>query len=164
MPKLPIIYIILLYFSFSSKAQDSVTGSFVNLETNPAENWENYLMNASFSIDYKLESCNSGPVSNQVLLLFKVVNLTDQEQTITWNEELWRNGVCVNCSSANSAEGTFTLNLLPHQTIEGSCSSKENKALYIFGNFISLTPGMSKQTLTGFRLVNVTTTLLITTN
>jgi len=165
MPKLPIVHIVvLLFFSFSLTAQDTVSGSFANLENISSDDWQNYISNSRFSISYKFASCESGPVSNQVLLLLKVVNLTDQEQTITWNEEIWRSGQCVNCNTAITAEKTYTLNLLPHQAMEGDCSSKDNKALYIFGNFINLTPGMSKQKLTGFRLVNVTNTLFITTN
>jgi hypothetical protein len=155
MAQLPIAYLLLLFLSFSSMAQEHVSGSFVNLEATHPETWENYLTNPDFTIDYHLENCQSQSLSNQAIVVFRIVNLTDQSQTVSWNKEIWRDGKCANCHDLDSQEGAFSVNLLPHESIEGSCASKENKALYIFGNFIALTPRMSQQRLTGFRLINV---------
>ncbi|MES2557677.1 MAG: hypothetical protein V4604_16085 [Bacteroidota bacterium] len=155
MTQLPIIYLAFLFLSFSSMAQEYVYAPLVDLETTHPENWESYVTTSDFTIEYRLENCDSNALANQAIVLFRIVNLTDQSQTIRWNKQLWRNGVCVNCHDLDSPEGAFSVNLLPHESIEGNCSSKETKALYIFRNFIELTPGMSKQTLTGFRLMNV---------
>ena len=155
MTQLPITYLIVLFLSFSSVAQEQISTPFIDLETTHPENWENYLTTPDFIIDYRLESCESESLSNQAVVLFRITNITDQSQTINWNKQLWRDGACTNCHDLDSPEGAFVVSLLPNESIEGSCSSKENKALYIFRNFMELTPGMSKQTLTGFRLMNV---------
>lgn len=155
MTQLPITYLIFLVLSFSSMAQETIHTSLVDLETTHPENWENYLTTPNFTIDYRLESCDSNALSNQAVVLFRIANLSDRSQIISWNKQLWRNGACSNCHDLDSPEGVFKVNLLPHESIEGNCSSKDSKALYIFRNFIELTPGMSKQTLTGFRLMSV---------
>lgn len=155
MTQLPITYLAFLFLSFSSWAQETIHPPLVDLETAQPENWENYVTTPNFTIDYRLESCDSDALSNQAVVVFRIVNLADQSQTISWNKELWRNGTCSNCHDLDSPEGSFKVNLLSNESIEGDCSSKDNKALYIFRNFIELTPGMSKQTLTGFRLLNV---------
>ncbi len=158
MTQLPIITLAFLFLSFSSMAQESVHAPFVDLETTHPEDWESYVTTPDFSIEYRLESCDSNALSNQAVVLFRFTNLTDQPQTISWNKQIWRNGSCSNCHDLDSPEGAFKVYLLPHETIEGDCSSKDTKALYIFRNFMALTPGMSKQTLTGFRFLSLKTT------
>ncbi|ASS47572.1 MAG: hypothetical protein A3D31_17235 [Candidatus Fluviicola riflensis] len=164
MTQLPIIYLAFLFLSFSSIAQESVYAPHVDLETTHLEDWENYVTTPDFTIEYRLENCDTNALSNQAIVLFKITNLSDQSQTISWSKELWRNGACSNCHDIDSPEGAFSVTILPHESIEGDCSSKDNKALYIFRNFIELTPGMSKQTLTGFRLVSLKITNEAATN
>ncbi|HLP55712.1 MAG TPA: hypothetical protein VK151_11810 [Fluviicola sp.] len=148
----------MLFLSFFSMAQESVNAPLVDLETTHPETWEKYVTAPGFTIDYRLDNCDTGSLSNQAIVLFRFTNLTDQSQTISWNKEIWRNGSCSNCHDLDSPEGAFKVHLLPHESIEGDCSSKNTKALYIFRNFIQLTPGMSNQTLTGFRFQNLKTT------
>lgn len=117
--------------------------------------WTEYTTFGEIKIDYKYEECNSSSVKNQILVLFRFTNLTSQKKNLSWTLEVYRNDECVNCSRIENPEYSHELTLEANEVVQGSCNSKENKALYVFGNFVKLSPGMSDQKLTGFKFINL---------
>jgi hypothetical protein len=120
------------------------------------EEWTEYTTVDGVKIEYKMKQCESDKMRPQNLVLFRYTNTTNQELTISWVTKVFRNGHCVNCNSLDSPEHAHTLTIPAGEVVEGDGASKENKEVYIFGNFINLIPGMTDQRLTDFELVDLT--------
>jgi hypothetical protein len=118
--------------------------------------WTEYTTIDGVKIEYKMKQCEGDKMRAQNLLLFKFTNTTDQELTISWVNQEFRNGECWNCERMYDGDFSHTLTLAAGETIEGDGTTKEVKQVYIFGNFIKLVPGMTEQSLTNFELVNLT--------
>ncbi|MEX1000960.1 MAG: hypothetical protein WDZ35_02485 [Crocinitomicaceae bacterium] len=120
--------------------------------------WKAFKTFAGIKIEYKYVDCNTENVYNQTLVLFRFTNQTDQQLTLSWATEIWRDGKCRNCDEIDSPEHNFELKFKPNEIITGDCS-RSNKALYVFANFIKLAPGMSDQQLTDIKFVNLQTSV-----
>ena len=120
------------------------------------EEWTEYTTIDGVKIEYKMKRCEGEKMRAQNLLLFKFTNTTDQELTISWVTQEFRNGECWNCEKMYGGDYDHSLTLAAGETIEGDGTSTENKEVYVFGNFIKHVPGMLKQTLTNFELVDLT--------
>lgn len=135
-------------------------GQQENQDTLVSNNWKLIQEEQNLKIEVRFEHCETVKVKNQVLTLFRFTNTSNEVRTFTWQSEVWRNGVCTNCNKLDNLEYLKTINLAPGESIEGDCSSKENKALYIFSHFVVLHPGMNEQSLTNFHFVNLTSTII----
>ncbi len=122
--------------------------------------WTEYTTFGGIKIEYKFSECNSVNVKNQVLVLFRFSNLTTSKKSLSWTLKTYRDGDCSNCARLDNPEYSHELVLEPNQVVEGTCDSKANKALYVFGNFINLSPGMSETYLTNFKFINLNTTVV----
>lgn len=120
------------------------------------DEWTEYKTIDGIKIEYKMKRCETDKMRPQNLLLFKFTNTTDQELTISWVTKEFRNGECWNCVQMYGGDYDHTLTLAAGEIMEGDGTSKENKEVYIFGNFINHVPGMLEQSLTSFELVDVT--------
>jgi hypothetical protein len=120
------------------------------------DEWTEYKTIDGIKIEYKMKRCEGEKMRAQNLLLFRFTNTTDQELTISWVSQQFRNGECANCHKMYGGEFDFTLTLAAGEVLEADGTTKERKELYIFGNYIKHVPGMSKQTLTSFELVDLT--------
>jgi hypothetical protein len=120
------------------------------------EEWTEYTTIDGVKIEYKMKECESDEMRAQNLLLFKFTNTTDQELTISWVTKEFRNGECWNCARLDNPESAHNVVLAPGETIEGDGTTKKNKEVYIFGNYIKQVPGMTEQTLTKFELLDLT--------
>ncbi len=121
-----------------------------------SEDWTEYTTLSGVKIEYRMKLCESETMRAQNLLLFRFTNTTDQEVTVSWRSKEFRNGECWNCANLYNEEYMQSLTLSAGQSIEGQGNSKEDKELYIFGNFVKLVPGMTDQSLTNFELVELT--------
>lgn len=121
------------------------------------EEWTEYNTYGGIKVEYKFTECNVGKFKNQIWVLLRYTNLTTKKLGLTWKTEIYRNGECENCSRIESDEHSYEIKLNPNEVIEGECGSIDNRALYIFGNYITLSPGMSKHDLTDFKFINVQT-------
>lgn len=119
------------------------------------EEWTEYTTIEGVKIEYMMKRCETDKMRAQNLLLFKFTNTTDQELTISWVTKEFRNGECWNCESLYGGDYNHSLTLAPGEVVEGDGTSKENKEVYVFGNFIKHVPGMLEQTLTNFELVDL---------
>ena len=120
------------------------------------EAWTEYTTVNGVKIEYKMKQCQGEKMRAQNLLLFKFTNTTDQDLTISWVTQEFRNGECWNCERMYDGDFSHTMTIAAGETIEGDGTTKDNKEVYIFGNFIKLVPGMVDQTLTSFELVDLT--------
>ncbi|MFK7785760.1 MAG: hypothetical protein AB8B56_11625 [Crocinitomicaceae bacterium] len=120
------------------------------------DEWTEYKTIDGIKIEYKMKRCESDKMRAQNLLLFKFTNTTDQELTLSWLTQEYRNGECWNCQRLTDEEFNYILTLAPGEVAEGKETVDQEKELYIFGNFINLVPGMTEQTLTNFEFVEVT--------
>ena len=120
------------------------------------QEWTEYTTIDGVKIEYKMKQCEGEKMRAQNLLLFKFTNTTDQELTISWVTQEFRNGECWNCERMYGGDFHHSLTLAAGETIEGDGTTKENKEVYIFGNFIKHVDGMLEQTLTNFELVDLT--------
>lgn len=122
--------------------------------------WKLFQEEEGLRIEVKDVECNTENVSNQRLVLLRFTNTTSEKRQFTWKVEVWRNDICMNCHKINSGEYTREVVLEPGESIEGTCDSKDNKALYIFGHFIELVPGMTEQHLTAFHFIDLSSTAI----
>jgi len=123
-------------------------------QVKPSKTWAAYTSFEGIKIEYKYTLCTPDNGREQELVLFRYTNTTADKVELTWKSETWRNNVCTNCNS-NSNEHIRTIILEPNQVIEADGSTKRVKYNYIFGNFKTLVPGMTKQTLTDFKFQNL---------
>jgi len=123
------------------------------------ENWTLVQEEDFLKIEVKDVICT---VNNreQKLFLFRYTNTSNQKRVYSWQIESWRNNQCVNCHKIDSGEYDRELTLEPGESVEGGCDSKDYKALYLFGNFVELVPGMHEQYLTDYSFENLNSTIL----
>lgn len=137
----------IFFLAFSSIAQ--------KVENSYPEDWTLFTKIGNVDIEYKYQICEFQKVKNQVLVLFRYTNTGDVSQSLSWTTKEFRNGECSNCLFIDSYEYRRELTIEPGQVIFGDGTSKEDKTLYLFSNFIKLYPGMTDQKLTGFEFIDV---------
>lgn len=129
---------------------------FTSLNLLAQEDWKPLFEEQNLKAEIQYTPCYSVNVNNQELLLFRFTNTSNEVRTYTWRVKVWRNDICTNCDKIDSDEFLRTITLSPGESISGDCLSKENNALYIFGRFIELVPGMSEQSLTNYEFIELT--------
>lgn len=117
--------------------------------------WQEYTTIDNIKIEFKRKRCVPGSDREQNLILFRYTNLSNEVKTLSWVTKIWRNDICVNCNSITNPEYAHTITLQGNQVIEADGSSKTDKSIYIFDNFITLVPGMQEQRLTDFELIDL---------
>ena len=125
----------------------------INIE--PTEEWQEYTTIDDIRIEYKRKKCTPGTEREQNLILFRYTNLSNDTKTISWTVKMWRNDNCMNCSRIANPEYAHSVTLQPNEVIEADGTSKTDKSMYIFDNFIKLVPGMQEQRLTNFELIDL---------
>lgn len=121
-----------------------------------SEDWTEYTTLNGVKIEYRMKQCEGENMRAQNLLLFKFTNTTNEELTVSWLSKEYRNGECWNCDRIENADFAHTLTLAPGEVLEGDGTSKDNKNVYVFGNYIKFVPGMLEQTLTDFEFAELT--------
>ena len=125
----------------------------------PSTTWTDYQTIEGVKIEYKFTQCTPDNGREQVLVLFRYTNTTQDKIELTWKSEKWRDNICVNCNSSSTEHNRFIV-LNPYEIIEATGSTKTIKSHYIFANFTVLVPGMTKQQLTDFKFQNPTKKIL----
>ena len=146
-----IIQLLVLLLAPLAKAAEIV----VPKDIYPQYEWTEYITSNGVKIEYKFQECNNADVRNQVLVLFRYSNLTNESRELSWKTKIFMNGECVNCQKLESTENNYSLILLPNEIKEGDGTTKLDKRMYIFSNFIDLIPGMSERKLTNFKIVGL---------
>lgn len=142
-------------FSFLIIGLIAFTSSAQKVENNYPEDWELFTTIGGIKIEYKYQTCEFEKVKNQVLVLFRYTNMENIDHTMSWTTKEFRNNECSNCEFIDSYEYRREIHLAPNEVKYGDGTSKEDKTLYLFSNFIKLYPGMRDQRLTGFEFIDV---------
>ncbi len=89
---------------------------------------------------------------HQAFYALQFINNTNKNIVVSWNIDYWMNGACITCNKPKTAENTCVLQLLPGQSIEGTCdkTSPKGTRVYIRELNNSKTPVLSK-----FEIVNL---------
>lgn len=69
---------------------------------------------------------------HQLFYQLQMINTTDLYATITWNIDIWMNGACVTCGKPKTAENTYTIELPPSGSMEGTCDKSSQKGLKVY--------------------------------
>jgi hypothetical protein len=133
----------------------SASTSTLPYDLEPVYEWTEYITIDGIRIEYKFVECNNDVVNNQILVLLKYTNTTNETRELSWFTKVFRDGDCVNCHRIGSAEHEHTLKLVPNEVVAGDSHKRNDRRLYIFSNFIELSPGMSNQRLTDFEMINL---------
>jgi hypothetical protein len=128
---------------------------FILAQESSNKKWKQHSNFQGINIEYRQAICKPDNGREQILLLFRYTNTTQDKVELTWKVEVWRNNICTNCKS-NSNEHNRLVTLKPNEVIEADGSTKRIKYNYIFGNFSKLVRGMNKQKLTDFKFQNLT--------
>lgn len=121
----------------------------------PTSEWQEYATLEDVRIEYKRKQCTPGTEREQNLILFRYTNLSNDTKTVSWIVKIWRNDYCVNCNAITNSEYAHSITLQPNEVLEADGSTKTDKRVYIFDNFIKLVPGMQEQRLTNFELMDL---------
>lgn len=68
----------------------------------------------------------------------QLINTTELPVTISWNIDTWYNGTCTTCGKAKTAENTYSVQLEPSASVEGSCDKDAIKGLKVYIKEINL--------------------------
>ncbi len=90
---------------------------------------------------------------HQLFYALQWINTTDEVAIVSFNIDYWMNGACVTCNKPKTAENTYTLHLMPGETIEGTCDKNSPKGtkIYLRQLYNTKSPSLSK-----FEIVNLT--------
>jgi hypothetical protein len=146
-------------FVFAALLSNATTVSLFDptykIDVEPTEEWQEYTTIDDVRIEYKRKKCTPGTEREQNLILFRYTNLSNDVKTISWIVKMWRNDYCMNCNTTTNPEYAHSITLQPNEALEADGTSKTNKNIYIFDNFIKLVPGMQEQRLTNFELMDL---------
>lgn len=131
-------------FSFGQMSQE-----------NFPSDWTLYNNFDGIKVEYKYQPCDSGNVKNQVLVLFRYTNTSSAPLSMSWTTKEFRNGDCYNCHYIDSYELVRDISLSAGEVLEADGTSKEDKNIYLFSNFINLVNGRRDTKLTSFEFINV---------
>ncbi len=151
---LSVCFILTTLFS-SATPSDFISPGYTILNIEPTEEWQEYATIDDVRIEFKRKRCTPENDREQNLILFRYTNLSNEVKTISWIIKIWRNDYCVNCNSISNPEYAHSITLQANQVIEADGSSKSDKSIYIFDNFVKLVPGMQEQRLTNFELIDL---------
>ncbi|NRA13717.1 MAG: hypothetical protein HRT57_17385 [Crocinitomicaceae bacterium] len=151
--------ITLSMYSFSQQQQQQQqqqysTDSVTVTENNPTD-WELYIFNADFKIEYKFETCNPEIGFDTETVLLKITNRTRKNIAFNWHTIMYFTKECKTCDFVD--EYSYTVNVPPLQMVEGSCDMYADYQLKIPVKFVN-TNQTQNEPLRSFELRNLTVT------
>lgn len=114
-------------------------------------NWETYVDNPDFSIEYKRSDCRVNSGLDKQYFLIKITNKTQAEISVNWEMELFYNG---NCKTCGIDEYDWGFTLAPLTSVEGECAVGAENKLRLFSKFIDANYSSDAE-LTGFQFSNL---------
>lgn len=106
--------------------------AIVSSSFNKTDEWHLYRQDKGIQIYYKQVDCDD--VKNglfQKYVIFKLINTTDFDIKIEWENQLWYNDKCVTCEG-NYDNNNISIIIKAHNKVEGDCT---NSKLSIFSEF-----------------------------
>lgn len=147
MKKISFVFI-LLFSVIISNAQTVTIGSG-NMKSG---DWVLYQETGGVQMFYKFSDCNipdQGPVGEYVLI--KLVNTSNADRKVDWDNVLWYNNSCINCENLTD-EYHKSIVIPALGAVESGCRYDEKSVLNIFSGALNMTGDQWK--LTGFEFRN----------
>ena len=115
----------------------------------------------SIKIEYRFQECTSqeSAFTNYNVLFLKFTNSANKAVELTYTKEVYYDGVCFTCDENDIEENTHTLTLQPNSVLEGTEEARVD-GLWIFSNFVELSPGMMDRRITNLVLTNIETKVI----
>ena len=120
-----------------------------------SNNWEEYLINDIFKIEYSYQTCEFSSTASQELVVFKISNLINNNINLNYSTKIWNNGKEVE-TELNPEEFRKSIKLQANEVFISDCETN-NKEYTIFSGFVHNTTQERYPTLTKFELINITT-------
>lgn len=114
-------------------------------------NWETYVDNPDYSIEYKRTDCRVNSGLDKQYFLIKITNKTQSEISLSWDMELFYNGDCKTCGID---EYDWGYTIAPLASVEGECAVGADNKLRLFSKFIDANYSSDAE-LTGFQFSNL---------
>ena len=144
----------IIFCSYGFSQEQYSTDSILVSQNNPTD-WELYVYNEDFKIEYKFVDCDPSMGYDQEMVLLKVTNRTREILSFDWHAILYYSDKCKTCDFED--EYTFSVNVPPLQAMEGSCDIYTGYELKIFSAFIDANYTKGEK-LISFELRNLTVT------
>ena len=132
---------------------------FINtsLQANTTDNWTNYYSDNDVLIEYQNLNCEYSDRYNQEFVILKITNLTNNQISVSWNNESWYDKKCINCSVDDTNESYNQVLIDANKFVTGNCSTQNNLRIFSkFSDSLANMPGVKKIVkLTKFKLKNI---------
>lgn len=115
----------------------------------------------SIKIEYRFQECTTqeSAFTNYNVVFLKFTNSGNKAVQLSFTKEVYYDGVCFTCDESDVEENTHTLTLEPNSVLEGTEEARVD-GLWIFSNFVELSPGMMDRTITNLVLTNIETKVI----
>jgi hypothetical protein len=144
-----------LYVAASSLFAQSQTidTDLIIVKENYSTEWQTYLSNSEFTIEYKFKECDFNSGLDKELLLLKISNNTSSAIDLEWQIHLFYGDTCSTCSY--TTEYTRSISVGPNSVSEGVCDPVTNQPLVIFSKFKDARFAAKSKGLHKFQLANL---------
>jgi hypothetical protein len=151
---LTLLAIILCSYVFSQVqySTDSVT-----ISQNKPTDWELYIYNEDFKIEYKFVDCDPDMGYDFETVILRITNETNQKLEFSWHIDIYREGTCRTCDYEDEYRRTIVV--AGDEVIEGDCVRNSNIELKVFSQFNDVLYSKGAK-LTGFQLSDLSKEIL----
>ena len=128
-----------------------------NLRAESPSNWTDLYADNDIKIEYKYTNCEYDDRYNQEFVILQIINLTNKNLTVSWNNQSWYDNKCVNCDEDRTDESYTEVMIDANQILTGDCSTQNNLRIFSkFSDSLENMPGIKKIVeLTKFKLQNI---------
>ena len=129
----------------------------INTHAESPNNWTTYYSHNDVKIEYQYTNCEYSDRFNQEFVILKMTNLTNNNLSISWDNESWYDKKCINCSENKTDEASNKVLIPANQVVSGDCYIQDNLRIFSkFSDRIEDMPGIKKIVeLTKFKLKNI---------
>ena len=129
----------------------------INTHAESPNNWTTYYSDNDVKIEYQYTNCEYSDRFNQEFVILKMTNLTNNNLSISWDNESWYDKKCINCSENKTDEASNKVLIPANQVVSGDCDIQDNLRIFSkFSDRIEDMPGIKKIVeLTKFKLKNI---------
>lgn len=142
----------MIYLSHHCISQQHIETISINAKDSHPTDWEIYLENDQIKIEYKFSECDPEMGYNTEAVLLKCTNFSSNKISLDWHMILYYDKICKTCDFPE--EYSYTVDLAPNESLEGTCSIYSKYQLNIFSKFNDINSS-NKISLTSFSLSNL---------
>lgn len=118
-----------------------------------AQEWNLYKSQGGVDFFYAYADCEMQKGFDQRRMLFKYVNNTNHSVQISFDQEIYYNGSCMNCDQVGLPEYHQSFELDANEVRQGTCDLYEQQSNYLMVKFLNV--ANRQAVLTQFELRNI---------